>query len=47
MELLRLLNEFFLVIRQVFKVSLEDCFVVLVDDYSPTVRAKSVSKAKK
>ena len=47
MELLyRLLNECFLVIRQVFKVDLEDRFVVHVDDCGPTGHAKSVSMAK-
>jgi hypothetical protein len=42
----RLFNEHFLVIRQVFKVDLEDHFVVHVDDCGPTGRAKSVLMAK-
>jgi hypothetical protein len=41
-----LLNEYFLVIRQVFKVDLEDHFVVHVDDCGPTGHAKSVSTVK-
>jgi len=44
--LLHLLNECFLVIRQVFKVDLEDRFIVPVDDCGPIGRAKSVSTAK-
>ena len=47
MELLhRLINECLLIIRQVFKVDLEDRFIVHVDDCSPTEHAKSVSTAK-
>ena len=46
-ELLRhLLNECFLFIKQVFKVDLEDRFIVHVDDCGPTGRAKSVSMTK-
>jgi hypothetical protein len=48
MELLHcLLNECFLIIRQVFKVDLKDRFIVHVDDFGPTGRAKSMSMAKK
>jgi hypothetical protein len=47
MELLcHLLNECFLVIKLVFKVDLEDHFVVHVDDCGPTGHAKIVSMAK-
>jgi hypothetical protein len=38
-----LLNERLLVIRQVFKVDLEDCLIIHVDDCGPTECAKNVS----
>ena len=47
MELLHcLINECLLILRQVFKVDLEDHFVVYVDNSGPTGHAKAMSMAK-
>jgi hypothetical protein len=40
MELHHLPNECLLVVMQVFKVDLEDCLIIHVDDYGPTGCAK-------